>query len=87
MREITRMDVNEDWAHSGVVEAGDFVFVNYCAGNPGMPVEDQINGSLDRLRDRLKLVNLTLESVVRIDAMFKNIFDIPVMQKVDLSGN
>jgi len=32
MREIVRSDVNSKWAHSGIVEAGDFVFINYCVG-------------------------------------------------------
>jgi hypothetical protein len=27
-REIKRSDVSEKWAHSGIVEAGDFVFIN-----------------------------------------------------------
>lgn len=34
-RGIIRGDVNEDWAHSGIVEAGGFVFINYCVGNVG----------------------------------------------------
>jgi hypothetical protein len=25
MKEITRTHINEEWAHSGIVEAGDFV--------------------------------------------------------------
>ena len=32
MPEIIRHDVNEDWAHSGMIEAGDFVFIGYCVG-------------------------------------------------------
>ena len=39
MSGIIRHDVNEEWAHSGIVEAGDFVFINYCVGNLGQPVE------------------------------------------------
>ena len=45
MRKIVRSDINEDWVHSGIVEAGDFAFLNYCVGNVGQPVEDQINGA------------------------------------------
>lgn len=82
MSEIIRHDVNEDWAHSGMIEAGDFVFVGYCVGNVGKPIEDQINGAFDHLADRLRTVGLTLESVVKMDAMFRDIWDIPVMEKV-----
>ena len=55
MREIVRSDVNEEWAHSGVVEAGDFVFISYCVGNIGQPIENQINGAFDHLARRLVL--------------------------------
>ena len=30
MRAIERYDVNENWAHSGIVKAGDYCFLNYC---------------------------------------------------------
>lgn len=32
---IERFDVNEAWAHSGIIKAGDFCFLNYCVGNVG----------------------------------------------------
>ena len=67
MREIVRSDVNEEWAHSGVVEAGDFVFISYCVGNIGQPIENQINGAFDHLARRLESIGLTLESVVKMD--------------------
>lgn len=35
MSTIARHDVNEEWAHSGIIEAGDFAFVGYCVGNTG----------------------------------------------------
>jgi len=82
MKEIVRHDVNETWAHSGIVEAGDFVFVNYCVGNVGQPIENQVNGALNHLNERLSSVGLTLASVVKIDALFRDIWDIPVMEKV-----
>lgn len=82
MSEIIRHDVNEIWAHSGMVEAGSFVFISYCVGNIGQSVENQINGAIDHLCDRLKSIGLTLESVVKFDAIFKNIWDIPVMEKI-----
>lgn len=82
MNKIIRSDVNEEWAHSGIVEAGDFVFINYCVGNVGKPIEDQINGAFDHLSKRLKSIGLTLESVVKIDTLFRDVWNIPVMEKV-----
>lgn len=79
---INRLDINEDWAHSGVVEAGGFVFLSYCAGNIGHPIEAQINGAFDHLEKRLKLVELNLEAVVKIDCLFRDIWDIPLLEKV-----
>ena len=82
MSDIIRHEVNEGWAHSGIIEAGDFVFVGYCVGSIGKPIEEQIKGAFDHLSERLKKVGLTLESVVKLDAMFRDIWDIPVMEKV-----
>jgi len=82
VNKIIRSDVNEEWAHSGIVEAGDFVFINYCVGNVGKPIEDQINGAFDHLSKRLKSIGLTLESVVKIDTLFRDVWNIPVMEKL-----
>jgi len=82
MGEIIRSDVNEDWAHSGIVEAGDFVFINYCVGNIGQPVENQIRGAFDQLSERLESIGITLESVVKIDCLFRDVWNIPIMEKV-----
>lgn len=62
---IKRYDINEEWALSGVIEAGNFVFVGYCVGNIGEPIEKQIVGALKQLEERLKLVDLALADVVR----------------------
>ena len=40
MSEIVRKDVNEEWAHSGIIKAGDYCYLNYCAGNVGGTIED-----------------------------------------------
>ncbi len=82
MREIMRTDISEKWAHSGIVEAGDFVFINYCVGNIGQSVENQINGAFDHLDKRLESVGLTLESVVKMDCLFRDVWNIPIMEKV-----
>jgi enamine deaminase RidA (YjgF/YER057c/UK114 family) len=82
MSEIKRYDISEDLALSSMVEAGGFVFVSFCAGNIGQPVEAQINGAFNHLSERLRSVGLTMESVVKIDAMFRDVWNIPVMEKV-----
>lgn len=82
MGEIIRSDVNEDWAHSGIVEAGDFVYISYCVGNIGQPVENQIRGAFDQLSERLESIGLTLESVVKMDCLFRDVWNIPIMEKV-----
>ena len=82
MKEIKRYDINENWAHSGIIKAGDFCFLNYCARNIGDSIEQQINGAFDEMEERLALVGLTLENVVQMNCLFKNIWDIPVMEKV-----
>ncbi|MEC5317211.1 Rid family hydrolase [Enterococcus casseliflavus] len=79
---MKRYDINEDWALSGVIEAGNFVFVGYCVGNIGQPIEQQIVGALNHLEERLKLVDLTFANVVQMDVLFKDVFDIPVMEKI-----
>ena len=82
MSEIIRKDICEDWAHSGIVKAGDYCFLNYCAGNVGGTVEEQINGAFDQMEERLALFGLTLENVVHMDCLFRDVINIPVMEKV-----
>jgi len=53
MSEIKRYDVNEEWAHTGIIKAGDFYYLNYCVGNVG-----------------------------QIDCLFRDIWNIPIMEKV-----
>lgn len=82
MGRIMRSDINEDWAHAGIVEAGSFVFLSYCVGNIGQSIENQIIGAFDHLEARLGAIGLTLESVVQMDCLFRDIWNIPVMEKV-----
>lgn len=76
MNRIERYDVNEKWAHSGIIKAGDFCFLNYCVRNIGGTIEEQINGVFDVMEERLALVGLTLENVVQMNCLFKNIYKI-----------
>lgn len=82
MSEIERYDVNEEWAHSGIVKAGDYCFLNYCTGNVGGTVEQQINGAFDEMERRLALVGLTLGNVVKMDCLFRDVWNIPIMEKI-----
>ena len=74
MKEIERYDINEAWAHSGIIKAGDFCFLNYCVRN--------VDGAIEQMEERLALVGMTLENVVQMNCLFKNIYDIPRMEKV-----
>ena len=56
--------------------------MSYCVGNAGGTIEQQINGAFDVMEKRLALVGLTLENVVQMNCLFRNIWDIPVMEKI-----
>lgn len=76
MSEIIRKEIDEVWADSTIIEAGDFVFIGYCMRNEGKSIEEQIHGAFDVLEERLKMVGLTLEAVVKMDCLFKDINDL-----------
>lgn len=82
MRDIIRLDVNENCAHAGIIKAGDFCFIGYCVGNVGGTIEEQINGAFDDMVRRLALVGLTLDNVVQMDCLFRDVWNIPIMEKV-----
>ena len=54
MKEIKRIEVDEFWADSTIIEAGDFVFIAYCMGNEGKPIEEQMEGAFLVLKERLR---------------------------------
>jgi len=76
MSEIKRIEIDDFWADATIIEAGDYVFVGYCMGNEGKSIEEQIHGALNTLEGRLKMVGLTLASVVKMDCLFKDIQDL-----------
>lgn len=82
MNEIRRTEISDEWAHSGIVAAGDYVFISYCMGNEGQPIENQINGAFDILSERLETVGLSLESVVKMDCLFKDIMDLSFLGEI-----
>jgi 2-iminobutanoate/2-iminopropanoate deaminase len=79
---IARSDVSEQMAYSGIVEAGDFVFLSFCVGNVGESVQRQVEGALDNMRDRLATVGLGLDAVVKVDVLLRDVWEIPVMEEV-----
>ncbi|MBN1310326.1 MAG: RidA family protein [Anaerolineae bacterium] len=82
MSNIIRGDINEEWAHAGYVMAGDFVFLSYCVGNVGKSVEEQVHGALDDMERKLAQVNLGLSDVVKLDILLRDVWNIPIMEKV-----
>lgn len=76
MSDIKRIEIDEDWGDSTIIEAGEYVFVGYCMKNEGMSIEEQISGAFDVLEKRLEMVGLSLESVVKMDCLFKDISDL-----------
>lgn len=75
-------EIDENWADSAVVEAGDFVFVGYCMDREGESVENQMEGAFDVLEERLKGVVLTLENVVKMDCLFRDISDLTALPEI-----
>lgn len=65
------MEVDEKWADSTVIEAGDYVCVGDCMKNEGQLSEEQMHGAFDVLEEQLKKVGLTLESVQKWIACLK----------------
>lgn len=82
MSEIKRIEVDDFWADSTIIEAGDYVFVGYCMANEGKSIVEQINGAFDVLEKRLKMTNLGLESVVKMDCLFKDINDLNYLSDI-----
>ena len=86
MSDIIRMNLDNQYAnecsYSEVIAAGDWVFLNFCVGNVGGTIEEQVHGALDNMEARLKLVGLTLASVVKVDVLMRDPWYIPAMEKV-----
>ena len=82
MANIVRHEINEENAYSGLVEAGDLVFLSFCVGNVGDSVERQVEGALDDMGARLGQIGLGLDSVIKVDVMLRDVWDIPAMEAV-----
>lgn len=79
---IVRHGINEDNAWSEMVEAGGFVFLNFCVGNVGQPVAAQVHGALDDMERRLATIGLTLASVVKVDLLLRDPWNLPEVEAV-----
>lgn len=79
---IRRIEVDDFWADSTVVEAGDYVYTSYCMRNEGESIESQINGALDVLEERLLKAGLTLDAVVQMDCLFKDISQLDALPPI-----
>lgn len=82
METVQRFGINEACAWSETVTAGNFVFLGFCAGAAGESFEHQVHGALDEMERRLKTLNLTLDSVVKVDVLLRDAWNIPVMENV-----
>ncbi len=82
MSSIVRTNINEEFAFSEIVEAGDFVFLSFCVGNVGASIEDQVHGALNDMEKRLEKLNLSLSNVVKMDVLLKDAWNIPIMEMV-----
>ena len=47
--------------------------------SPGYSLSD---GAFDNMEERLAMVGLTLENVVQMDCLFRDVYNIPVMEQV-----
>ena len=77
---IKRYDIHETYAYSGIVEANNTVYLTFCVGNVGASVEQQIEGAFDHMEERLNSIELTLDDVVKIDVLFRDIWNIPLLE-------
>lgn len=50
--------------------------------NEGKGIEEQIDGAFDVLETRLKKVGLSLEAVVKMDCLFRNISDLEYLPAI-----
>lgn len=79
---IKRIEVDEFWVDSTIIEAGDYIFIGYCMANEGKSIDEQIDGAFTILENRLAIAGLGLDSVVKMDCLFKDINDLNVLPKI-----
>ena len=51
-------------------------------GNEGQSIEDQMNGAFTTLESRLAMAGLGLDSVVKMDCLFKDISDLNYLSDI-----
>ena len=82
MSEIKRIETDDFWADSTIIEAGNFVYTSYCMKNEGQPIENQIEGAIDVLEERLNKAGISLDAVVQMDCLFADISDLTKLPDV-----
>lgn len=82
MENIKRYDCHEEYAYAGIVKAGDMAYLNFCVGNVGGSVKEQVEGALDEMVHRLKRIDCDLSSIVQVTVLLRDVWDIPVMEEV-----
>ncbi|UYP44971.1 hypothetical protein NEF87_001256 [Candidatus Lokiarchaeum ossiferum] len=82
MGDIIRKDVNSEYAYSGAVKAGDYIFLTFCVGNVGGTIKEQVEGALEDMERRLTLFDMTLSAVVQVNVLLRDPWDIPIMEAV-----
>ena len=78
---IKRYDIHKDYAYAGMVEANNTIYLSFCVGNVGESVERQIQGAFDHMEERLNSIGLNLDHLVKIDVIFRDIWNIPLLEK------
>lgn len=79
---IKRYLKNEELALHEVVVVDNTAYISFCAGNIGGTIEEQINGAIDDMENKLKIVDISLKDVVSINYTMRDIYNIPIMEKV-----
>lgn len=75
---INKVDLNsdKDYTFSSCVEAGDYVFTSHQGGRlDSDSFEVQLDACFQRLAKTLKAVDLTLDDVVKVNLLLKDIDD------------
>ena len=73
--------ISTPFSYSSAVKAGNFLFLGLHRGF-GNGFSEQINDTFNNLIKTLKKFSLNLENLVKVNVWFKDINDLPEMEKV-----
>ena len=66
---------------AGSSRRANFYFLSYCVGKYGVSIEEHIGGAFDDMERRLKFFGLSLENVVQMDCLFRDVWKSPLWRK------